>query len=1095
MISKVSEKKMHIVRWILAIGWLVLIFSLVYDPITPWWTDPENLKSPFRIPDTGFFNELHCAKVQGECLPNLPYAMGARIFWAIIVPIAIMVLMLFGHEFWRRICPLYFFSQIPRALGIKNKIVQEDSWLGRNHLYLQFGLFFLGLNIRILFVNSDRLALFIFLIFTIISSIIVGYLFQGRSWCHYFCPMAPVQMIYTGPGGFLGSQAHTRDRGSITQSMCREVDKKTGQEKTACVGCKSPCMDIDVERSYWEGITKPDQKLVFYGYLGLVIGFYFYYLIYSGNWDYYFSGAWTHEEDQLKTLFNPGLYLFERQIPIPKIIAAPLTLALFGATSYFVCLSLEKIFKGYAKKKKLNMTNEQIQHICFLLCTFASFNIFYMFGGRPNLNLLLDWIILAFNGLVIFVSTLWLYKNWQRSKERYKIEGEANSLRRQLMKLGIDFSHYLGGRSIEDLNPDELYVLANTLPAFTKPEHRLRIYKGVLQERLEDGNFAPGDSFLALQNLRQELSISEEEHTKILEELLIEHPKLTSGKQGINDRVRVDSYREHLELMILELVETGTPLEEAFNRKEKQIMALKKEYSITKEQDQEVLSKLFNEESALVGQANALLAQLKTTAEYYHSINSSAEREQPVFDLLASCLNQKQKLIINKILSILEVLGNSQTADKIARSLHLLAADIVQDVFQSSAQTAKWTERLSSKVVQLLTTSNNSISPSTRIDNYTTQTVQPTFIGSQTTIIGDKQATQISQPTFIGSQTTKLKTNSETSGQITLGTHKSRNITEVLEDLLQDSDPLVQAASLYALYNIQPNRRLDLAIELSNSRDVLVAETAKNILNRGQQQRTTAKTWPMMIATINDQEVLKFYSPMIRVGRSAENDIVFADSRVSQQHAIFYLDENGVSVQDLNSTNGTRIGNQILRGITQKKRLKKNDRIRFCSAETPAIVVDWGNIEVQSNVSATDDLSTIEKLLWLDKISFFKDIKAVTLIEIAQNSHVRSYAKGQEIYSSSQPADELFILIEGEVQMYTIAESGAEVIRKVMPVQLIGELGILNGEAQATTVVANGENNGILAINSLYFEALLAQEPILTKNLVLMLCHRLQKDG
>ncbi len=36
-----------------------------------------------------------------------------------VVPSAIFVVLVFGHEFWRRICPLYFFSQLPRALGMK----------------------------------------------------------------------------------------------------------------------------------------------------------------------------------------------------------------------------------------------------------------------------------------------------------------------------------------------------------------------------------------------------------------------------------------------------------------------------------------------------------------------------------------------------------------------------------------------------------------------------------------------------------------------------------------------------------------------------------------------------------------------------------------------------------------------------------------------------------------------------------------------------------------------------------------------------------------------------------------------------------------
>ncbi len=173
MISKVSEKKMHAIRWVLVIGWLLLIFSLFYDPISHHLSDPNNLLSPFRarvISEAS--NPAQCVKVQGQCLPEVPYPMGTRIFWGMVVPNAIMIVLVFGHETWRRICPLYFLSQIPRALGLQPRLrIGNNRWLIQNHLYLQFALLFIGLNCRILFINSARPVFGLFLIFTIVSAI------------------------------------------------------------------------------------------------------------------------------------------------------------------------------------------------------------------------------------------------------------------------------------------------------------------------------------------------------------------------------------------------------------------------------------------------------------------------------------------------------------------------------------------------------------------------------------------------------------------------------------------------------------------------------------------------------------------------------------------------------------------------------------------------------------------------------------------------------------------------------------------------------------------------------------------------------------
>lgn len=83
MISQVSERTMHLVRWVLVVGWLLLIFSLFYDPISDRLSDPDSLLSPFRdqvislavIPNK-------CVQLQGECLRETPYPMGTRFFGA-----------------------------------------------------------------------------------------------------------------------------------------------------------------------------------------------------------------------------------------------------------------------------------------------------------------------------------------------------------------------------------------------------------------------------------------------------------------------------------------------------------------------------------------------------------------------------------------------------------------------------------------------------------------------------------------------------------------------------------------------------------------------------------------------------------------------------------------------------------------------------------------------------------------------------------------------------------------------------------------------------------------------------------------------------
>jgi hypothetical protein len=477
MLTKVTEKQMHLVRWFLVVGWILLVLSAFYDPISLWLTDPTSLWSPIHI------NLDRCILVQDQCLPQSSYVMAPRIFWGIVVPAGVIILLVGGHEVWRRICPLYFISQIPRRLGLqrkKDKInpetgsvrrelvgVPAESWLGKNFAYLQFGLLFLGLNLRLLVANGNGIGFGCFVLLSIAGALLVGYLFKGRSWCQYFCPMAPVQIFYTSNRGLLGSDAHLSPSASITQSMCRSIDD-TGKEKSACVSCQSPCIDIDVERTYWTNLEKPERKLLFYGYFGLMLGFFVYFYLYAGNWDYYFSGVWSHDSQQFSSLLKPGFYLGGQAIAIPKILAVPLTLGIFTAASYYAGIAIEHLLGIWSKRQHKNWSKSQIRHICFIGAVFVSFNVFFIFAGRPNLKLLPGYIEFLFNAFYILVSTLWLQRNLSRSQPIYQRESLTGSLRRQLQKLAVNWNEFLEGRSMEDLDTQEVYILAKVPRNFTR---------------------------------------------------------------------------------------------------------------------------------------------------------------------------------------------------------------------------------------------------------------------------------------------------------------------------------------------------------------------------------------------------------------------------------------------------------------------------------------------------------------------------------------------------------------------------------------------------------------------------------------------------
>lgn len=128
--SRWPESQARFVRWVLLLSWLLLIVSLLFPVIAL----PEGLTPA-------------CSDWMDSC--TVHRQPGNRLFWGVVVPSGLMLIVLLSHELWRRICPLAFASQLFRALGRqrtrlgkggKPEVVKvnADSWLGRHHIQLQW---------------------------------------------------------------------------------------------------------------------------------------------------------------------------------------------------------------------------------------------------------------------------------------------------------------------------------------------------------------------------------------------------------------------------------------------------------------------------------------------------------------------------------------------------------------------------------------------------------------------------------------------------------------------------------------------------------------------------------------------------------------------------------------------------------------------------------------------------------------------------------------------------------------------------------------------------------------------------------------------
>jgi hypothetical protein len=687
---------MRAVRTGLLVAWFVLIGSLFWDPLTPALTSPDNLASPFHL-------AVKEVVVQGTQLRQEPYAMGNRIFWTMILPLVPLFLMTFGHETWRRICPMSHFSQIPHMLGWQRQtrrlnrrtgqlestlvLLPSDSWLGRNHIYFQFGFLTFGLVGRLLFYNSDRLALALLFLFMLSFALMIGLLYGGKTWCNYLCPIAVIQRIYTGPGGIFDSKAHIGPR-SLAQSMCRATSLEG--DRSNCVGCTTNCPDTDLENSYWKAVQSNQMRFMYYGFVGLVFAFYTYYCVYSGNWTYYMSGAWTHEPGQLATLLAPGFYFDGYAIPIPKVLAAPIYFAICIFGSYWFFRSIEKLYAWVRERSAKPLTVVRLRHQMLTVVAFLAINLFYLFAGRPNILLLPDWAIRLIDATIIFVSGVWLWTALSRDVDLYRHEQLAHSLRGQLARMGFRSEEVLEGRPLDSLSADEVYVLAKSLPGFTALQKR-EVYRCILVEVLEAGDSKSAESLQALKDLRTQLGLSDADHNALVEALGVQDPQLLDPNEmrSAEQRIRQNNYREYLASVVQKGAAAGVEPHIYLAREDvaDSLRPLRTLYGISDETHERILSEITRDASSAIRACEKVIDAIRDIEINRYSLLDDPRSESR---LLRQTLLQRQQRLVREAVNLIAPIKDVAAARQLAQSIYvLIGADAASAICESTRETRR----------------------------------------------------------------------------------------------------------------------------------------------------------------------------------------------------------------------------------------------------------------------------------------------------------------------------------------------------------------------------------------------------------------------
>ena len=601
-----SRKELHFlwIRYLLLAAWCVMLALCFVDAAHFEFTDPASENglqgwagSPINL--------------RGDILLPISYNPVPRLFWGGVVPIVILTLLFFGHDTWRRICPLSALSQLPRRLGFQIKTgrknrrrifsVNPNSAWARHALLFQFIAFLTVVILRLTLLSAypQLLAYFTFLVFLL--AFVVGLFFAGKTWCHYFCPMNAVQLVLSGPKGVNSDRSKVN---GLSQSMCRKP-QSSGKDISICVGCNAPCPDVDIEKNYWSRIDRLSARVVTYGYLGIVVGFYHALFSIAGTTTLgaavWYDGDWN----------GLGFAPFGTNMPVVRWLGLSIVVVVWTAVSVAAGLLLEKLLAQYYRAKENSEPEITATHQLMLVFSFSAILMLIQFIALPGLNWLPTPIIWLLSVSSSCMLAIWLSQSWRKTANAHQRELLAQSLQQQLSASEKDWAPFLDGRSPDQLSVDEIHMLAN-LTREIESSGQKTFYKRFLKDAIEQGTANSKEGKNLLQKVRNNCGVTRDEHRAYLIELTGENE--VSDTLLMSNRLRLDAFKVQLEGLLLAELASGKQLADIVRDRASDIAQIRENFSISDDEVDKVLDEISNENSRVFSLVEALTLQVKTLA-------------------------------------------------------------------------------------------------------------------------------------------------------------------------------------------------------------------------------------------------------------------------------------------------------------------------------------------------------------------------------------------------------------------------------------------------------------------------------------------------
>ncbi|MFC1491241.1 cyclic nucleotide-binding domain-containing protein [Nitrospinota bacterium] len=140
-------------------------------------------------------------------------------------------------------------------------------------------------------------------------------------------------------------------------------------------------------------------------------------------------------------------------------------------------------------------------------------------------------------------------------------------------------------------------------------------------------------------------------------------------------------------------------------------------------------------------------------------------------------------------------------------------------------------------------------------------------------------------------------------------------------------------------------------------------------------------------------------------------------------------------------------------------------------------------------------LSTIEKALFLKSINLFESMSPEQLKILSNISEEMTFNTGDVLFNEGDPADYLYIIVDGEIEIIKNHASPQQVRLAVLGTKAsFGEMAIFGSEGRSATAVASMDSS-FLAMRKEHLLLLIQENPTISTAIVFQLANIIRENN